>query len=315
MFCHETDMTHNIVFMGTPDFAVEALKALLQNPLYRVVCIYTQPPRPAGRGHQLTPSAVHAYAASQDIEVRTPLSLKAPEEQEKFRALNADLAIVAAYGLILPAPILEAPRLGCLNIHASLLPRWRGAAPIQRAIEAGDTKTGITLMQMDVGLDTGAMLAVKEISITPKTTGKTLHDTLAELGATLLMETLPAYMAGEIHPTPQPLEGITYAHKVDKQEGLLDWMQEAETLFRKMRALTPAPGVWFFFKGMRIKIHDAVTLPSSFATPGTVLNNQLHIACGKGTFCPLLLQKEGGKPLPLEEFLRGFSILPGTCLL
>jgi methionyl-tRNA formyltransferase len=311
----DANMTHAIVFMGTPDFAVEALKALTHNPLYRVACVYTQPPRPAGRGHQLTPSPVHTYALSQGIEVRTPLSLKTEEEQEKFKALKADLAIVAAYGLILPLPILEAPRLGCLNIHASLLPRWRGAAPIQRAIEAGDRKTGITLMQMDVGLDTGAMLAAKETPITSETTGKTLHDTLAGLGATLLIETLPAYMAGQIHPIPQPLEGITYAHKVDKQEGLLDWTFDAETLFRKMRALTPFPGVWFFFDGMRIKIHDASIISSSFSPPGIVLNDQLHIACGKGTFCPRLLQKEGGKTLPLEEFLRGFSIPKGTCLL
>jgi methionyl-tRNA formyltransferase len=301
--------------MGTPDFALVSLKALTQNPLYNVICVYTQPPRPAGRGHHLTPSPVHAYAESQGIEVRTPSGLRTKVEQDNFRDLNADLAIVAAYGLILPLPVLEAPRLGCLNIHASLLPRWRGAAPIQRAIEAGDTEMGITLMQMDVGLDTGAMISTVKTPVTGDTTAEILHDTLAGLGAKLLMETLPLYLEGRIHPTPQPLEGVTYAHKVEKHEGLLDWSQDAETLFRKMRALTPFPGVWFFFEGIRVKVHDAVTLPSAPSSPGIVLNDQLHIACGKGIFCPTMLQKEGGKPLPLEEFLRGFPIPKGTCLL
>jgi methionyl-tRNA formyltransferase len=308
-------MRHSIVFMGTPDFALVSLKALTQNPLYNVICVYTQPPRPAGRGHHLTPSPVHAYAESQGIEVRTPSGLRTKVEQDNFRDLNADLAIVAAYGLILPGPILEAPRLGCLNIHASLLPRWRGAAPIQRAIEAGDTETGITLMQMDVGLDTGAMISTVKTPVTGDTTAEILHDTLAGLGAKLLMETLPLYLEGRIHPTPQPLEGVTYAHKVEKHEGLLDWSQDAETLFRKMRALTPFPGVWFFFEGIRVKVHDAVTLPSSSSAPGIILNDQLHIACGKGIFCPTVLQKEGGKLLRLEEFLRGFPIPKGTCLL
>jgi len=308
-------MRHSIVFMGTPDFALVSLKALTQNPLYNVICVYTQPPRPAGRGHHLTPSPVHAYAESQGIEVRTPSGLRTKVEQDNFRDLNADLAIVAAYGLILPLPVLEAPRLGCLNIHASLLPRWRGAAPIQRAIEAGDTEMGITLMQMDVGLDTGAMISTVKTPVTGDTTAEILHDTLAGLGAKLLMETLPLYLEGRIHPTPQPLEGVTYAHKVEKHEGLLDWSQDAETLFRKMRALTPFPGVWFFFEGIRVKVHDAVTLPSAPSSPGIVLNDQLHIACGKGIFCPTMLQKEGGKPLPLEEFLRGFPIPKGTCLL
>ena len=305
-----------IIFMGTPEFAVSSLRALVENPLYHVVCVYTQPPRPSGRGYHLTPSPVQAYAESKGIEVRTPLSLKAEEEEQRFEALNADLAVVAAYGLILPVPILKAPRLGCINIHASLLPRWRGAAPIQRSIEAGDTKTGITLMQMDAGLDTGSMIAAAETAITNDTTTATLHDTLSTLGATLLTETLPAYGAGMIHPIPQPLEGITYAHKVDKKEGLLDWTLAAEILFRKMRALTPFPGVWFFFEGTRVKIHDAVMMASKDGqtSPGTILNNQLHIACGKGIFCPTVLQKEGGKPLPLEEFLRGFPLKRGTLL-
>ncbi len=301
-------MTPRIVFMGTPEFALVSLKALVENSPYHIVCVYTQPPRPSGRGHHVTPSPVQAYAESQGIEVRTPLSLKTQDEQEKFKVLNADLAIVAAYGLILPKPILDTPRLGCLNVHASLLPRWRGAAPIQRAIETGDRKTGVTLMQMDIGLDTGAMIATAETPITHETTGKILHDTLAVLGADLLIKTLPAYMEGSIHPAPQPLEGLTYAHKLDKTEGLLDWTQEAETLLRRLKAFTPFPGVWFFHQGMRIKVIEAIILPGTAATPGTILNEHLHIACGKGVFCPTVLQKEGGKPLAVEDFLRGFPI-------
>jgi methionyl-tRNA formyltransferase len=299
----------SVIFMGTPDFSVPALEALIHDPLYNVVCVYTQPPRPAGRGHRVIPSPIHQCADRHSIEVRHPLTLKTAEEQEKFRALNADIAIVAAYGLILPRPILESPTHGCLNIHASLLPRWRGAAPIQRAIEAGDKETGITLMQMDIGLDTGDMITKASCTVTKDTTAKTLHDQLSSLGATLLLKTLPDYLDGKIPATPQPEEGVTYAHKITKEEALLDWPQPASVLERKIRALTPFPGTWFLHKDQRIKIHSATVLAEKTdAAPGTVLNDTGDIACGDGTILrPTLLQKEGGKPLPLAEFLRGFS--------
>lgn len=304
-----------VIFMGTPEFSVPALEALIQNPDYQVICVYTQPPRPSGRGYQVTPSPVHQCAEHHGIEVRYPLTLKTQEEQEKFHALKADIAIVAAYGLILPSPILGSPVHGCLNIHASLLPRWRGAAPIQRAIEAGDVETGITLMQMDVGLDTGPMIAKKAIPITNDMTATILHDQLSKIGAALLMHTLPPYLKGIIPSTPQPTEGITYAHKVTKEEGHLDWKQPAAELERKIRALTPFPGAWFLYDGMRIKIHGAIAKEeNSSAEPGTLLNDQGHIACGQGILCPILFQKEGAKPLPLHDFLRGFALEKGKIL-
>lgn len=304
-----------IIFMGTPDFAVPALQGLINNPDYQVVCVYTQPPRPAGRGHHVVPSPVQQCAERHGIEVRHPLTLKTPEDQEKFQALRADIAVVAAYGLILPLAILESPRLGCINIHASLLPRWRGAAPIQRAIESGDTETGITLMQMDVGLDTGPMIAKEIIPITTNTTANSLHDELSILGATLLVNTLPKYLKGLIAPTPQPLEGITYAHKITKEEGRLNWTNSASELERKIRALTPFPGAWFLYDGTRIKIHSAIALEKDVATlPGTVVNEKGHIACRQGILEPTLLQKEGGKPLSSEEFFRGHPFEKGKVL-
>lgn len=305
-------MKPSLVFMGTPDFSVPILDALLK--CYDVRCVYTQPPRPAGRGHKTLPSPVHAYALSKGIPVRHPLSFRESKDIEDFRSLGCDLAVVVAYGLILPKAILEAPTHGCLNIHASLLPRWRGAAPIQRAIEAGDRETGITLMQMDEGLDTGPMIKKASTPITAETTAKSLHDTLSSLGANLLMATLPHYLGGQITPRVQPQEGITYAEKLQKQEGLINWQETAETLLRKLKAFTPFPGLWFMHQGRRIKVLDAHISPHSSAKSGTILMPPFGIACKEGIFHPDILQREGSKPLPINDFLRGYAFSHGEIL-
>lgn len=305
-----------IAFMGTPDFAATSLQALINAKdqlSIDIVAVYSQPPRPSGRGKKLQASAVHQLAEKNNIPVFTPTSLKSTEAQKQFTDLKLDLAVVAAYGLILPEEILSAPRLGCINIHASLLPRWRGAAPIQRAILAGDVETGITLMQMDEGLDTGAMISVAKTRILPTTTTAELHDTLSTLGASLLLETLP--QLADITPQPQPVNGVTYADKLHKEEGRLDWSLPAAQLDRQIRALNPWPGTWFSFDGMNIKVHTAkVTEQPHTKTPGTVLDNQLSIACKDGIFSPTILQKPGGKRLPTEEFLKGLVIPTGTLL-
>ncbi|BAE49046.1 methionyl-tRNA formyltransferase [Paramagnetospirillum magneticum] len=302
-----------LVFMGTPDFSVPILDSLIEAG-HQVICVYSQPPRPAGRGHkeQLTP--VHAFAHERGIPVRTPKSLKPAEAQAEFAALEADVAVVAAYGLILPQAVLDAPRLGCLNVHASLLPRWRGAAPIQRAILAGDAETGITIMQMDAGLDTGAMLSRESILLAPDTTAPWLHDMLAAMGARMIVETL-ARLEDDEPPaaTPQPAEGVTYAHKLAKEEGLLDWRRNAVELDRKVRALNPWPGVWFEMAGERIKVLEAAVTPGSGA-PGTVLDDQLTIACGKFALRPLKVQRAGKAPMTASEMLRGHAIPKGTVL-
>ncbi|AIL12527.1 methionyl-tRNA formyltransferase [Candidatus Paracaedimonas acanthamoebae] len=301
-----------IIFMGTPDFAVPALQALLDNG-YHLIGIYTQPPRPAGRGYNVQKSPVHLLGDRYNIPVFTPKTLKTNEEQAHFSALKADIAIVAAYGLILPQEILDAPRFGCLNIHASLLPRWRGAAPIQRAILAGDQETGITIMQMDAGLDTGAMLLKETIPITPQTTASTLHDQLAQLGAPLLLKTLEALQHNEIMPQPQPSIGITYAQKISKQDGQLDWTQDAMMLERQVRAFTPWPGAWFMWQGEMYKVLAAQVLPLS-GKAGQVLDDQLTIACGQQAFRPQFIQKQGKKACSLKDFLNGHAIPRGTQL-
>lgn len=301
--------------MGTPDFSVPVLQGLIDHPDYHVSCVYTQPPRPAGRGHKITPSPVHHCANTHGIEVRHPLSLKEESEQHAFHDLQADIAIVVAYGLLLPKPILDAPDHGCVNIHASLLPRWRGAAPIQRAIEAGDTTTGITLMRMDEGLDTGPMFIKETTPIRPETTAQSLHDTLSKQGADLLMGNLKTYLEGNLKPTAQPETGISYAQKITKEEGCLDWKQSAQTLFHKMRALSPWPGVWFEYRGERLKVHDAEIQEGRDHALGQTVNSNLHIACKEGIFCPTVVQKQGGKPMPVEDFLRGYPIPEGTLLL
>jgi methionyl-tRNA formyltransferase len=296
--------------MGTPDFSVPILAALIDAG-HEVVCVYSQPPRPAGRGHkeQLTP--VHAFAAAKGIEVRTPKSLKGEAEQQAFRDLGLDMAVVAAYGLILPKAVLEAPRHGCLNVHASLLPRWRGAAPIQRAILAGDTETGVTIMQMDVGLDTGDMLLKQALPITATTTAATLHDQLAELGAHMIVDAVARYP--ELEHVKQPEDGVTYAHKLAKEEGKLDWTRPAAELEHQVRGLNPWPGVWCELGSERLKVLEA-ELAGGSGAPGSALDDQLAIACGQGALRLTRVQRAGKAPMGAAELLRGFAVPKGTVL-
>ena len=299
------------VFMGTPDFALEALKALYS--AHDVVCVYTRAPKPAGRGHKLTPSPVQTYAEERGIPVRTPSTLKTPEELEAFKALNADVAIVAAYGMILPAAYLTAFPHGCLNIHGSILPRWRGAAPIQRAIMAGDEETGVTLMQMDAGMDTGDMLLVKKIAITPKTTAETLYEDMAKLGGEALLEGLKKLEEGTLLPRKQPEEGVTYAPKIDKGEAKIDWNLSAREIDCRRRGLSPYPGAWFMLDGERVAVIDAEPVKSEISAPvGTVVGDT--VVCKEGGLKLLTLQRQGKKPLPVADFLRGRPIPEGTVL-
>jgi len=301
-----------IIYMGTPDFAVAPLAALLEAG-HEVVCVYSQPPRPAGRGQKERLTPVHAFAAEKGIEVRTPKSLKGEPEQAEFADLNADLAVVAAYGLILPKPILDAPRLGCLNIHASLLPRWRGAAPIQRAILAGDAQTGVTIMQMDVGLDTGDMLLVDRLPITGETTASSLHDALMDMGAKLIVEAVEKIGGEGLPATKQPEEGVTYAAKLEKSEGCLDFSKPAIELERAVRAFTPWPGAYLDRGKDRIKVLDVEAVNGSGA-PGTVLDDALTIACGEGALRLLKVQRAGKGPMEAEAFLRGYDLPKGSQL-
>lgn len=301
-----------VVFMGTPEFSVSILNALVQK--HDVICVYTQPPRPAGKGYQLRPSAVQARAEQLGIPVRSPVSLRNVDEQVEFASLNADVAVVCAYGLILPRPILDAPKRGCINVHASLLPRWRGAAPIQRSIEAGDTQTGITIMQMDVGLDTGDMLMKGEVPITRETTTPILHDALAVMGADLIVKTLDVLDA--IKPQKQPDEGMTYAAKLEKREALIDWTKSADEIERKIRAFIPVPGTYFMYKDERIKVLSArVTGQSIEETPSTVISeNPLCVACGTGVLELVRLQREGKKPVDAADFQKGYTLHQGERL-
>jgi methionyl-tRNA formyltransferase len=297
-----------IVFMGSPDFAVPSLNALVEAG-HEVVCVYSQPPRAAGRGKAERKTAVHERAEALGIAVRTPRTLRDADEQARFRALDADLAVVAAYGLILPKPILEAPKGGCINVHASLLPRWRGAAPIQRAILAGDEVSGVTIMRMDEGLDTGPMLLERELAISGKNAGQVTEE-LANLGAAALIEWLD-------HPTPpkpQPADGATYASKIDKAEARIDWTQDAEQIERQVRAFAPSPGAWFEANGERIKLLEAAIRKDASGAPGEVLDDCLNIACGKGHIRPLKVQRAGRSAMSPGELLRGFPIPQGTIL-
>ena len=299
--------------MGTPDFAVPILRALVEAG-HRLLAVYTQPPRPAGRGHRPQLSPVQRVAEAAGIPVRAPAKLDAAE-QEKFGALALDAAVVAAYGLILPKAVLAAPRLGCLNVHASLLPRWRGAAPIQRAILAGDRETGVTIMQMEEGLDTGPMLLTESVPIGPDTTAAVLHDELAALGARLIVRALAGRADGTLVPRPQPTEGVTYAKKLARDEGRLDWTRPAVELERAVRALNPAPGVWFEHDGERIKVLAAMPAESGTSAPaGTVLDGRLTIACGSGALRLTRLQRSGRAVMDAEAFLRGYPLAPGARL-
>jgi methionyl-tRNA formyltransferase len=311
----------DLVFMGTPAFAATILAALIDAG-HHIAAAYTQPPRPAGRGHRPQPSPVQLLAAQHRLPVRCPISLRTEEAQTAFSSLGADAAVVAAYGLILPRAILLAPRLGCLNVHASLLPRWRGAAPIQRALLAGDTETGITIMQMEEGLDTGPILLQQALPVPPGITAAGLSAELAARGAGLILEALEGVARGTLAPRPQPQEGVTYARKIGREDGRLDWRLPAAVLERQVRALDPWPGA--FFEGPRIHIRDggerirvlaAVALPGASASPpGAVLDDSLSIACGDGVFRPLRLQRPGRAPLEVPSFLRGFPIAAGTVL-
>ena len=290
--------------MGTPDFSVPALEAL--QAAHDVVCVYTQPPRPAGRGKRDRPSPVQAKAEALGLPVRHPVSLKGEEEQAAFAALNADVAVVVAYGLILPQAILDAPAKGCLNIHASLLPRWRGAAPIHRAIMAGDAETGVAIMQMEAGLDTGPVLLSERTKIGAEETTADLHDRLSAMGARLIVEALGRL--GTLTPVPQPEDGVTYAQKIDKAEARIDWTKPAEDVDRKIRGLSPFPGAWCEIAGERVKLLRSRRTDGQGA-PGEVLGG-FTIACGAGAVEITEAQREGKKAMPAHEVLKGLD-LPG----
>ena len=305
-------MPLRLIFMGTPAFAVPVLAALREAG-HQILAVYSQPPRPAGRGHREQPSPVQAYAESHRIPVRIPRSLKDPVAQADFAALAPDAAVVVAYGLILPPPVLASPRLGCLNLHASLLPRWRGAAPIQRAVIAGDSETGVAVMQMEAGLDTGPVLLEARTPIGPLDTAASLHDRLAALGAPLMLQALEGLAAGRLKPQPQATDGVTYAAKIDKQEGRLDWRRPAIELDRLVRGLTPVPGAWFEFGGERLKVQAAEPAAGQ-GRPGTVLDDSLTVACGDGALRLLRLQRPGKAAQPAALLLRGYPIAKGTVL-
>jgi methionyl-tRNA formyltransferase len=313
-----------VIFAGTPEFARVALERL-HAAGFEVPLVLTQPDRPAGRGMKLQASAVKAFAQEKHFPVAQPRSLRldgkypgdAAAAREAIAQADADVMVVAAYGLILPQWVLDAPRLGCLNIHASLLPRWRGAAPIHRAIEAGDTQTGVTIMQMDAGLDTGDMLVTEKLAIAPDDTTGTLHDKVARLGGRLIVEALEIAACGGFTPVKQPSEGVTYAHKIEKAEAAIDWTQAAAAIERRARAFDPFPGASTVLEGETIKLWrcaiDATPLPAGTA-PGTILSNGdegVRVACGEGALQLLELQRAGGKRLPVAQFLHGFDLKPG----
>ncbi len=300
-----------VVFMGTPEFAVAALARLRSD--HDIACVYTQPPRPAGRGQQDRPSAVQVFAQEHGLPVRTPKSLKTPEVQAAFAALKADVAVVAAYGLILPQAVLDMPRLGCINIHASLLPRWRGAAPIQRAIMAGDAMTGVTIMQMEAGLDTGPMLLKAEQPITDATTAGELHDALAKIGGDLIVEALDHLARGTLKATPQPDTGVVMAAKIDKGEAHIDFHRPAPEVLRHIHGLSPFPGAWFTHGGERIKVLKAEQTPGRGAS-GLVLDDRLTVACADGAVRLLVVQRAGKGPMSAEVFLRGYTLPKATVL-
>jgi methionyl-tRNA formyltransferase len=299
-----------LAFMGTPDFSVPALAALIEAG-HEIAAVYSQPPRPKGRGHELQKSPVHAFAETRGIEVRTPQRLRSAEDQAAFAALTLDAAVVVAYGLILPRPILEAPRKGCINIHASLLPRWRGAAPIQRAVMAGDAESGVMTMAMDEGLDTGPVYLEARLPIPPEMTGGQLHDALMPLGAALIVRTLNGLQSGTLTPRPQSPDGVTYAAKLTKDEARIDWARDAEALRNHIRGLNPAPMAWTILDGERLRILRAETVDAA-GEPGVTLDGALAIACGTRALRLLEVQRDGGKPMRAADFLRGRSIPAGT---
>jgi methionyl-tRNA formyltransferase len=301
-----------VVFMGTPDFSVPTLKALAG--AHQVVAAYTQPPKPAGRGMNERKPPVQLAAEALKIPVLHPANFKTAIDVEKFRAQNADVAIVIAYGLLLPKEILDAPKHGCLNLHASLLPRWRGAAPINRAIMAGDEETGVAVMQMDQGLDTGPVALEQEIKIAPDMTAGELHDKFSEAGADLIMRALAALSTTGLQFTPQESEGVTYAKKIDKNETRIDWSKPAHDVHNHIRGLSPFPGAWFEIAGakpLRVRALRSL-LAEGKGKPGEVLDGQLTIACGEGAIKLMEVQRAGAKAMSAEEFLRGFQTKPAA---
>jgi methionyl-tRNA formyltransferase len=298
-----------LVFMGTPEFAVVTLKALFAAG-HDIAAVYSQPPRPAGREQNLRPSPMHDYSAAKGIDVRTPLSLKSADEQKFFVDLKVDAAVVVAYGLILPLSILSAPPLGCFNVHASLLPRWRGAAPIQRAIMAGDRESGVCIMRMEEGLDTGPVCKMGRVSIIPSTTSGLLHDQLAELGAALMVETLAEV---QISCVEQPIDGVTYAKKIEKAEARIDFSKTAADVRNNIHGLSPFPGAWANIQGARLKVLTCEVIDRR-GDVGVVLDDQLTVACGSHAVRLLSLQREGKGTMDSATFLRGFPVPKGTRL-
>jgi methionyl-tRNA formyltransferase len=310
-------MALRLAFMGSPEFAVPALTEIVAAG-HDVACVYAQPPRPAGRGQAERKTPVHEQALALGLPVRTPVSLKSAEAQAEFAALNLDVAVVVAYGLILPPPILEAPRLGCINLHPSLLPRWRGAAPIQRAIMAGDPLTAVQVMQMTAGLDEGPILLSETMRILPFDTAGSLHDRLAAAGAQLLVRALAALEAGRIEAKPQSTEGVTYAKKIDKAEARIDWTRPAAEIDCAIRGLSPFPGAWFELpsdKGpVRVKALESVLVADASGSPGEILDDALLVASSSGAVRLTRLQREGRKPQTAAEFLNGSPVPKGTRL-
>ncbi len=302
-----------LIFMGTPDFSVPVLQALLDAG-HEVACVYSQPPRPAGRGMEARKSPVHRLAETHGLTVRTPASLKADEDRRAFAEVGADAAVVVAYGLILPEPVLTAPKHGCFNVHASLLPRWRGAAPIQRAIMAGDAESGVGIMRMEMGLDTGPVCLEKKVPISANMTAEELHDRLSVVGAEAMTEALGRLADGRLDCKPQTDEGVTYAAKIDKHEAKIDFSKAAEEVHNHIRGLSPFPGAWFELPGrqaVRIKVLRS-ELTEGQGAPGTVLDEALTIACGDGAVRLVSVQRAGKGAMSAADFLRGTSVPAGT---
>jgi methionyl-tRNA formyltransferase len=305
-------MSLRLIFMGTPDFAVPTLLALVAAG-HDIAAVYTRAPKPAGRGMDMQVTPIEHEARKLALPVLTPKTLRDDEAQAEFRAHNADAAVVVAYGLILPKAVLDAPRLGCFNVHASLLPRWRGAAPINRAVMAGDKESGVTIMRMDEGLDTGAMAMREPLPILPDMTAGELHDALAQQGARLMPVTLAAAERGVLSLTPQPESGVTYAEKISKSETRIDWSKPAAEVHNHCRGLSPFPGAWFELDGVRVKALRT-TMAKGSGAPGAVLDDRLSIACGDGAIRLVQIQRAGKQPMSADEFLRGTPVEPGTVL-
>ncbi|MFZ0846451.1 MAG: methionyl-tRNA formyltransferase [Pseudolabrys sp.] len=309
-------MPLRLIFMGTPDFAVPTLLAL-EAAGHDIVAVYTRAAKPAKRGMAMQITPIEREATRLGIPVLTPATLKTPQAQAEFAAFNADAAVVVAYGLILPKEILDAPRLGCFNVHASLLPRWRGAAPINRAIMAGDAASGVTIMQMDEGLDTGAMVMAEAVAISADMTAGDLHDALARLGSDLMLRALAPAERGTLTRRPQPEQGVTYAAKISKDETRIDWTKSWRAVHDHIRGLSPFPGAWFELDGLRVKVLRSTMGEGQKAQngkPGTVLDDRLTIACGDGAVRLVQVQRAGKQPMQVEEFLRGTPVKAGTAV-